>query len=114
MTGNRPIFRHALVVGIVVLQPPGNLLGRPVQHQFTRNEAAQLAVHGKQTSLRAQGRNPCLVIRIMGTVGRTATMARNFPAYRRRSSIEATGDLTNRRTRSDPSRDIFSLSESEC
>ena len=28
---------HALVVGIVDLQPPGNLLGRPVQNQFARN-----------------------------------------------------------------------------
>jgi hypothetical protein len=35
---------HALVVGIVDLQPPGNLLGRPVQDQSTRNDVTQLAV----------------------------------------------------------------------
>src|SRR5258706_4779150 len=34
---------HALVVGIPILQPPGNLLGRPVQNQFTRNDIPQLA-----------------------------------------------------------------------
>src|ERR1700730_12559319 len=29
---------HALVLGILVLQPSGNLLRRPVQDQFTRND----------------------------------------------------------------------------
>src|SRR5450755_4570876 len=66
---------QALVVGILVLQPPGNLFGRPVQDQFTRNDVPQLAVDTKQTSLRTQGRNPSLLIGIMGTIGRTATMA---------------------------------------
>ena len=31
---------HALIVGIAGLQPSGNLLGRPVQNQFTRNDVA--------------------------------------------------------------------------
>src|SRR6202167_5826063 len=53
---------QALVVGILGLQPPGNLFGRPVQEQFTRNEVPQLAVDAKQTSLRPQGRSPSLVI----------------------------------------------------
>jgi hypothetical protein len=35
---------HALVIGIVHVQPSGNLLGRPVQDQFTRNDSPQLAV----------------------------------------------------------------------
>ena len=39
----------ALVIGILGLQPSGNLFGRPVQHQFTRNDVPQLAVHGKKT-----------------------------------------------------------------
>src|SRR5262245_49856968 len=51
---------------------------------------------------------------MMGTIGRTATMAGDFPAHRRGCSTEATGDLTERRARSDPSRDILSLSEREC
>ena len=34
---------HALVIGILGLQPPGNLFGRPVQDQFTRNDVPQLA-----------------------------------------------------------------------
>ncbi len=104
---------HALIVGIVGPQPPGNLLGRPVQNQFTRNDVTQLSVHRKETAFRSQRRVPSLLVRIMSTIGRAATMASDLPAHRRRSSMEATGDLTNRRTGSDPSRDIFSLSESE-
>ena len=35
---------HALVFGILGLQPPGNLLGRPFQDQFTRNDVPQLPI----------------------------------------------------------------------
>src|SRR4030095_11048912 len=94
---------HTLVFGIASLQPPRNLFGRPVQNQFTRNDITQFAVHGKQTSLRTQGRNPGLAICIMSAISRPATMVRDFPAHCRCSSVEATGDLTNRRAGSDPS-----------
>src|SRR3984885_12379077 len=94
---------QALVVGILVLQPPGNLLGRPVQDQSTRNDVPQLAVLGKQAALRTQGRNPSLLICIMGTIGRSATMASDLPAHGGGRSIQASRYLTNRGTRSDPS-----------
>src|ERR1700722_4807408 len=93
---------HARVIGKLNFQPSGNLLGRPVQDQFTRNDVAQLAVPGEQTSLRAPGRNPSLAICIMGTIGRTATMASGFPTYCGDSSPQVTGDLTNRRAGSIP------------
>jgi len=104
---------HALVIGIVHLQPSGNLFGRPVQQQFTRNDVPQLAVDGKETLLRSQGRVPGLVIRVMGVIGRTATMAGDLPAHRRGRAIQASSDLTKRRTGSDPSGDIFSLNPCE-
>src|SRR5208337_570289 len=104
---------HALVVGITGLQPSGNLLRRPVQNQFTRNDVAQLTVYGKQTAFRPQRCVPCLLVRIIGAIGRSATMARNLPAHRRRSPMKTTGDLTNRRTGSHPSRNVLSLSERE-
>jgi hypothetical protein len=50
----------------------------PFTSKFTRNDVAQLAVPGEQTSLRAQGRNPSLA---MGPIGRTATTASDFPTY---------------------------------
>src|ERR1700691_3498782 len=100
---------QALVVGILVLQPPGNLLGRPVQDQSTRNDVPQLAVLGKQAALRTQGRNPSLLICIMGTIGRSATMASDLPAHGGGRSIQASRYLTNRGTRSDPSGDVLSL-----
>src|SRR5450755_2383786 len=105
---------QALVVGILVLQPPGNLFGRPVQDQFTRNEVPQLAVDAQQTSLRTQGRNPSLLIGIMGTIGRTATMASDLPAHGGGRSIQTSRDLTNRATRSDPSGEVLALREGEC
>src|SRR5713101_717180 len=104
---------HALVIGIVRLQPSGNLFGRPVQDQFTRNDLPQLPVHGKKTLLRSQGRLPGLAIRLMSAIGRTATMAGDLPAHRRGRSIEVSGYPTNRRTGSDPSREVLSLSKGE-
>src|SRR5690242_8710797 len=74
---------HALVVGITVLQPPGNLFGRPVQKQFTRNDIPQLLVHGQQAALGPQSRLPSLSVRIMGTIGRAAAMAYDLSAYGR-------------------------------
>src|SRR5580704_2088677 len=104
---------HAPVVGILGLQPPGNLFRRPVQDQFTRNPVSQLAVHGQKAALGAQRRVPSLVIRLMSAIGRTATMAGDFPAHRGGRPIEATSDLANRRTGSDPSRDVLSLRQCE-
>src|SRR2546426_3939987 len=104
---------HALVIGIVGLQPSGNLFGRPVQDQFTRNDLSQPLVHGKKALLGPQGRLPGLVIRLMSAIDRTATMAVDLPAHRRGSSIEVSGYFTNRRTGSDPSRNVLSLSKGE-
>src|SRR5450755_607769 len=37
---------HRLVLGILALQPSGNLLRRPVQKEFTRNDLPELSVSG--------------------------------------------------------------------
>src|SRR5258708_24517864 len=66
---------HALVVGIPILQPPGNLLGRPVQNQFTRNDISQLAVHGQQPALGSQPRFPTLSFRIFPPTRRPPPLA---------------------------------------
>src|SRR5208283_1417781 len=94
---------HTLVVGITGLQPSGNLFGRPVQDQFTRNHVSQPAVAGQKTTLRAQHRHPCPAICIVGTISRTTTMASDLPAYCGGSSTETSRDLTNRRIRGDSS-----------
>src|SRR5215470_10544150 len=104
---------HAPVIGILGLQPPRNLFRRPVQHQFTRNDVAQLSVRSQKTGLRSGPPFPSLLIRLMSTIGRTATMACDLPANRRGCSIESAGDLTKRGAGSDASRDVLSLSERE-
>src|SRR5882724_7224233 len=45
--------RHAqaLILGILPLQPSGNLLRRPVQKQFTRKQFSQWAVTSQPTGL---------------------------------------------------------------
>src|ERR1700740_2345005 len=96
---------QALVIRILGLQPSGNLLGRPVQDQFTRNDVPQLAVAGKEALLRSQGRVPSSTIRIKGAIGRTATMARNLPAHGGGRAIQSSGYLPKRRIGSDSSGD---------
>ena len=69
--------RHAQasVLGILILQPSGNLFRRPVQKQFARNARSELLVDSQQAGLGPQGRLPGLVIGFTGSVLRTAAMA---------------------------------------
>jgi hypothetical protein len=46
---------HALVCGILDLQPAGNLFRRPIQNQFTRNQLTQLHMNGQKAGLGPQG-----------------------------------------------------------
>src|ERR1700722_8442108 len=87
---------HPLVLGILGLQPSGNLLRRPFQDQFTRNDLSQPPVQGKKALLGPQGRLPGLVIRLMCSIGGPATMACDLPAHRRGCSIQMSSYLTNR------------------
>jgi hypothetical protein len=66
--------RHAppLILGILGVQPSGNLLRRPSQARFTRNDLSQPPVHGKKALLGPQGRLPGLIIRLMRSIGGTA------------------------------------------
>src|SRR5580658_141218 len=103
---------QALVIGILGLQPSGNLFGRPVQDQFTRNDVPQPAVDSKPALLRSHGPVPGLIIRFMGAIDSTATVARNLPTHRRGRSIQMSSYFTNRPARSNPSRYVLSLSQS--
>ena len=47
---------QALIIRIGLLQPSGNLLRRPVLHQFTRDYLLQLAVGGQHARFGPQGR----------------------------------------------------------
>src|SRR6202043_1954654 len=86
--------RHALalVVRIGLLQPPRNLLRRPVLHQFTRNEGAELVVQGQPTDLRPQGRLPGLGVGFVSSILHTAAMAGHLSAYRGASATQMLGD----------------------
>src|SRR5271156_1775941 len=68
---------HALVLGILGLQPSADLFRRPIQQQLTRNDLLQLLLHSQKAGLRPQGRFPGLGIGFVGSIFRTATMTYN-------------------------------------
>src|SRR5262249_13419773 len=76
------LVRHVytLVIGILGLQPFGNLFGRPVQEQFICNDVAQLAVRGKKTSFRSQRRVPSLLIRIISAIALKSSKLKSSPS----------------------------------
>jgi hypothetical protein len=112
---NRLVRRpHVLIIRMLSLQPSGNPFGRPVQHKFTRNDVPLLPVHVQKAALRSQRRDPSLAIRLKSAISRPPSMANDFPAHRRRSSTQTSGDLTDRRTRGDPSQNVLPASEGEC
>jgi hypothetical protein len=78
---------HALIIGILGFQPAGNLLRRPVQNQFTRNDVPQLQVDGKKAAFGPQGRLPGFTVRLTGSICRTATMPCDLPAHGRYRSL---------------------------
>jgi len=45
---------HTLVMGILGLQPSGDLFRRPLQRQLTRNDLLQLLMDSKKAGLRLQ------------------------------------------------------------
>jgi hypothetical protein len=98
---------QALALGILDFQPTGNLFRRPVQNQFTRNHLLQLHVDGKKAPLRPEGRLPGFAVGLVGSIQRTAIMTCDFPAHGRHRSVQAFGNLTYRRARSEPSRDLL-------
>src|SRR5260370_83242 len=70
---------QALVIGILGFQPSGNLLRRPVQNQFTRNDLLQLHMDRKKALLGPQSRLPGFRIRLVGSIHRTTTITCHFP-----------------------------------
>src|SRR6266436_4706668 len=104
---------QALVFGILDFQPTGNLLRRPVQNQFTRNDLLQLHMDRKKAALGTQGRLPGFAVGLAGSIHRPATMTCDFPAHCRRNSIQASSYLANRRTGSEPTRDLLALTQRE-
>src|SRR5260370_28417038 len=68
---------------------------------------------GKKAPLGTQSRLPGFVVGFVGSIHTTATMTRDFPAHGRHRSVQVFGNLTYRRTRSEPSRDLLALTQRE-
>src|SRR5207245_9498949 len=101
------VHPQAPVVRVVLLQPSGNLRGRPVLHQFTRNDLLQLAVGGQQASFGPQGRLPALLTGLVGSILRAPAMAGYLSAYRGGSATQTLGDDPHRAAAGDSAGDVF-------
>jgi hypothetical protein len=77
-------------------------MARPEQIRAALAPAAAIR-DGQKAPLGPQGRVPSSLIRFMGSIFRTAAMTCHFPAHRRRGPLQTFGDITNRRTGSEPS-----------
>jgi hypothetical protein len=104
---------QALVIGILRLQPDGNLLWRPVLYQFTRNDLLQLAVGGQQARLGPQGRLPRLLIGFVGSILRAPAMAGYFSAYCGGSATQTLSDDPHRAATGDSAGDVFPFRQGE-
>src|SRR4030095_3030430 len=94
------LVRHPkrLIFGVGTVQPPGDLLRRPVVPQLPVHDAAQVRVCGELTRLGAQRSTPGLSIRGFRSVWTRATVASHFTTDRRGCPTEAAADLAKRVT----------------
>src|SRR4030095_8241918 len=92
------LVRHTqrLMLWAVTLQPPGDLLRRPIASEVPGHDAPQFWVPRELTRLRTPSSIPGSPIPGFGA-GRTgATVARDLPAHRRRRPSETAGDPAQR------------------
>ena len=102
---------QALIVRVGLLQPSGNLLRRPVPHQFTRNQGAKFLVESQATDLRPQGRLPGLGVGFVRSILRAPAMAGHLSAYRGASATQMWGDGPHRTAAGDSAGDVFSFGQ---
>ena len=105
------LVRHPqrLILGVGPLQPPGDLLRRPVVPELCRPRAPQVRVRGELTRLGAQRSTPGLPIRGLGPVGTRAAVASDLATDRRGRATQPAGDLAQRLAVHQAARDLLAL-----
>jgi len=71
-------------------------------------------MNGQKARLGSQGRLQGLAIGLARSIQRSSALAGDLSAHDRHRPLQTFGDLTNRRTRSDSSRDVLWLRQGEC
>src|SRR5262245_52329371 len=104
---------QALVVGIFHLEPSRYLLGRPVLHQFTRNDRLQLAVGSQQAWFGPSRRLPGLGVGLARSILRTPAMAGYLSADCRGSASDLLRDRSHRTAAGDAARDVLAFGKCE-
>src|SRR6185437_2263398 len=109
------LVRHlvSLVSGIRMLQPAGNLLGRPVLRQLGSDQLPQLFMPRELARLRSQGAIPRALVRCCSAIPSRAAVALELAANRRRCSPKTARNRSQRNTSSDASRDLFAIGQAQ-
>src|SRR4051812_12185517 len=85
-------YPHVSVGRDLLLQPPGDLLGRPLQRKLLRPAPSYPPRERQATRLRAQRPPPGAPLGPFCTVSLRTAVASNLPAYRRWRSFETSCD----------------------
>ena len=109
------LVRHlmSLVVGIGVLQPPRNLLRRPVLLKPGSDQLPQLFMHRQLAGLRSQGSIPRPAVRGRGAIASMTAIAPELAADRRWRSMQLRGNRAQRYAGCNASRDLLAISEAQ-
>jgi hypothetical protein len=89
------------------------LLRRPILHQFTRNEGAELLVQGQATDLGPRNRLPGLGVGFVSSILRAPAMAGHLSAYRGASTTQMLGDDPQRAAAGDSAGDVFAFGQGQ-
>src|SRR5579884_432998 len=109
------LVRHlaGLVAGIGVLEPPRNLLWRPVVRQLGSDQLPQLFMPRELALLRPESAIPCPLVRGCGAIPSVTAIAPQLAADGRRRTMQLRSNRSERTADSNPARDLLALIEAE-
>ncbi len=101
---------HRHIIRVFPPQPPGDLLGRPTQHQPLANDRPQGWVQRELRRLRAPGTTPGSALSATCPVPVTLAVALDLPRDTRMGPPQPLGDQPKRLPGCQPPRDLLALS----
>ena len=109
------LVRHlvSLVIGIGVLQPPRNLLGRPIILQLGSDQLPQLFMPCQLAQLWTQGAIPGTLVGSCRAIASMTAVAVQLTTDSRGCTSKLPSNRSQRHTGSHASRDLFAIIETE-
>src|SRR5580693_7168862 len=101
------------MAGILLSEPPGDLLRRPVLLEFNRNDPLQPPVRGEQAELWTPCCFPGRTVGLSGPIAPPSSMPSHFLAHCGNGTVKTPGNGAECVTRSNAARDLFALAKTE-